>query len=404
MRESGYVGMDLASAPLLAGDRPNANKTRTSGTRCVLSFVSPAWAVQGAFRAQWKALVLESSDPNPFFEPWFALPSLEQFGSVEHSQIAVLYDGERLTGLLPICRPSRYYGYPVPHAATFLHDNAFCGSPLTARGFERAFWQALLAKVDQDPGAALFLHLPQLPSDAQTARALDLVIAESGRQSVIVEQSERAMLASDLSADDYLEQSMSAKKRKELRRQHKRLSEEGALTFERSQGPEDIGQWIAEFLALEAAGWKGDAGSALADAEKTRSLFTEALNGAAATGRLERLALRLDGKPIAMLASFIAPPGVFSFKTTFDERYSRYSPGLLLQIENLALLEREGIRWADSCAAQGHSMIERIWREKRTITSRNIAIGGPLRRAAFRAAMAYETRGVTSPHTPASAA
>ena len=37
-------------------------------------------------------------------------------------------------------------------------------------------------------------------------------------------------------------------------------------------------------------------------------------------------------------------------------------------------------------------MIERIWREKRTITSRNIAIGGPLRRTAFRLLRAYETR------------
>jgi hypothetical protein len=110
---------------------------------------------------------------------------------------------------------------------------------------------------------------------------------------------------------------------------------------------------------------------------------------------LERLALKLDGKAIAMLATFLAPPGAYSFKTTFDEAYARFSPGLLLQLENLDLLTRPGIEWADSCAVEGHSMIERIWREKRRLVSRNIAIGGPLRRAAFRTLMAYETRGRT---------
>ena len=79
------------------------------------------------------------------------------------------------------------------------------------------------------------------------------------------------------------------------------------------------------------------------------------------------------------------------------ETYARFSPGLLLQLENLSLLERGDIEWADSCAAPGHSMIERIWREKRRITTRNVAIGGAIRRAAFRALMAYEMRGKDAP-------
>ncbi|MFN7159793.1 MAG: GNAT family N-acetyltransferase, partial [Erythrobacter cryptus] len=116
------------------------------------------------------------------------------------------------------------------------------------------------------------------------------------------------------------------------------------------------------------------------------------LAGAAAAGRLERLALRLDGRAIAMLANFITPPGAYSFKTAFDEDYARFSPGMLLQLENLALLERPDVAWADSCAAEGHPMIERLWRDRRHMVSRNIAIGGPTRRALFRLLMAWETR------------
>ena len=59
---------------------------------------------------------------------------------------------------------------------------------------------------------------------------------------------------------------------------------------------------------------------------------------------------------------------------------------------DFALLERDGIQWADSCAAQGHPMIERLWRDARRMVSINIAIGGPARRTAFRLLKAYETR------------
>ena len=101
----------------------------------------------------------------------------------------------------------------------------------------------------------------------------------------------------------------------------------------------------------------------------------------------------LDGAPIAMLANLLTPPGAYSFKTTYDERLAKFSPGVLLQRENLDLLAREEIAWADSCAAADHPMIERIWREKRALVRVSIAVGGPIRRAAASAIFAAETRG-----------
>jgi hypothetical protein len=83
-----------------------------------------------------------------------------------------------------------------------------------------------------------------------------------------------------------------------------------------------------------------------------------------------------------MLANLVAAPGAFSFKTAYDETLARFSPGVLLQRENLALLARDDIAWADSCAAPDHPMIERIWREKREIVRVSVAIGGRARRAA----------------------
>lgn len=249
----------------------------------------------------------------------------------------------------------------------------------------------MLAWCDAHAGGALFLHLSQVPVEGSLHGALTEVLAEEGRHGATVKREERALLSSDLAPEAYLEESLSGKKRKELRRQHRRLAEEGEVTVERFAGNENLAAWSDEFLALERAGWKGGQGSALACEAGTAALFREALAGAARRGRLERLAIRLDGRPLAMLANFLCPPGAFSFKTAFDESFARFSPGVLLQCENLDLLTRPGIAWTDSCAAADHPMIDHFWRERRTVARHNIAIGGGTRRALFRALAAYET-------------
>lgn len=361
-----------------------------------LALLGPEALTEPALLAGWERLVARAAEPNPFLEPWYLRPALAQWGAADGVRVKAWWHDGRLAGLLPVARPARYYGHPVSHAAGWRHANAFCGVPLIAAGLEEAFWRDLLAHFDRAPRRALFLHLPLLPADGPVNAALDRVLAAAPRPHYMAAREARAMLAGDQPAAAYLEAAMSAKKRKELRRQRARLAEEGTLLVERLEGDAGLAEWSAEFLALEAAGWKGEAGSALASAPGTHALFTAALAGAAAAGRLERLALRLDGRAIAMLVNFITAPGAYSYKTAFDEDYARFSPGMLLQLENLALLERPEVDWADSCAAEGHPMIERLWRDKRRMVSRNIAIGGPVRRALFRLLMAYETRSRTN--------
>ena len=87
-----------------------------------------------------------------------------------------------------------------------------------------------------------------------------------------------------------------------------------------------------------------------------------------------------------MLANFVTPPGACSFKTAFDENFARFSPGVLLQLENLAMLENPQVEWTDSCAAADHPMIDRIWRERRAIGRVSIAIGGTPAPRGFRPA------------------
>jgi CelD/BcsL family acetyltransferase involved in cellulose biosynthesis len=342
--------------------------------------------------ARWDALAREACEPNPFLESWYLLPALKAMHPGGDVQLILLEQGERLIGLLPMARNRRYYRRPIPHLSGWSHPNAFLGTPLVARGHEEAFWRALLAWADGNSGRALFLQIAQLNLDGPLFEALTRLIAKQRRTGAIVHREARALLASSEGPEAYYQASLSGKKRKELRRQLNRLGELGTVAFDRRADEEALDEWTEAFLALEAAGWKGKEGSALALAKPTASLFREALAGAAAQGRLERLTMTLDGKPIAMLANFVCPPGMFSFKTTYDESMSKYSPGVLLQCENLMTLNRQEIAWSDSCAAADHPMIDHIWRERREVGHVSIAIGGQIRRMLCRALVRAELR------------
>ncbi len=346
----------------------------------------------GALAPAWEVLARAACSPNPFFEPWFLIPSLCQVDPEGAVHCAMLVREGRLVALMPSWLDRDYHGHRLPHLSAWLHSNSFCGAPLIEPGFEEEFWRAYLACADANAGRALFLQLPQMPVDSAAYIALVTLCTESDRQCRIVHREHRAMLRRGLSAEAYLAAALSGKKRKELRRQRKRLEDEGEVTITRQRDDAGLEDWIDRFLALEMRGWKGAENSALASDPRTAALFREALAGAAEAGLLERLELALDGEPVAMLVNFLTAPGSYGFKTAFDEAFARFSPGVLLQLENLALLDDPAIAWCDSCAAADHPMIERIWRDKREIAWVNVAIGGRVRRRIGAALSAFEAR------------
>lgn len=348
--------------------------------------------IDAPFTAEWRELARDAVTPNPFHEPWFLAPALAQFDPRGNAFLATLVVHGQLVALMPLWRKTDYSGHYLPHLVNWLHANCFCGEPLVARGHSAAFWRQLLEWCDSNQRASLFLHLACLPTDG-TAYGTLQQMGETGERSFApVKFIQRAALRRGKAPRDHLAATMDKKRRKELSRKRRRLEEAGELAFSRQFGTAGLDRWIEEFLELERAGWKGTAGSSLASAPQTEILFREALEGAAHQGRLERLAFHLDGRPLAMLSSFLAPPHSFGFKTAFDERYAKYSPGMLLQVENLALLERDDLELADSCAAPGHPMIEQIWSERRAIAMVSIAIGGKLRRAIGSGLSAIEMR------------
>lgn len=342
-------------------------------------------ALSDELAAAWDRLAAEASEPNPFAERWCLQSALHLLDPERNARLVMVRDGSDgpVIGIMPIAAAARYGRLPLRHVSGWAHPNHFHGAPLVRAGFESLFWSILLGWCDAAPWARTLLHVPRLTADGPLHRALVDVARVRGGEVEVVHREERALLDSQLSPEDYWDAAVRAKKRKELRRQANRLAEQGAVGFRRWQAGEAIDPWIDAFLDLEARGWKGRAGSALASHSDTQAWFRAIVAGAADAGRLDMRALDLGDRPLAMLINFLAPPGGFSFKTAFDEDYARFSPGVLLQQANLDLLRDPVIAWVDSCAAPDHPMIDSVWRERRALVWVNAALSAPADRLRF---------------------
>lgn len=356
--------------------------------------------VPGRLDEDWQALAAAAAEPNPFAEPWFARASLRHLSDGEVIRlIEVRGEDGRLDALMFVAT-SRHYGrIPIAHSVNWLHHHNFLGTPLIRAGRERVAWTAMLRLLDGADWAHAFLHLTKLVEDGPVHRGLVDACGDLGRACDIVYREERALLHSDLGVEAYLDRTVRKKKRKELRRLVNRLAEQGTLHGRGLQPGDNVDHWCDEFLALERAGWKGEQGSALASQPETTAFFREAALAAHAAGRLDIRRLDLDGRAIAMMINFMTPPGSFSFKIAYDEAYAHFSPGVLVQLDNLAaVLGRPDIDWMDSCAAPNHPMIDSLWGERRSLVRVTVPLAGLRRAAAFHGCRMLERAAGTARH------
>ena len=93
--------------------------------------------------------------------------------------------------------------------------------------------------------------------------------------------------------------------------------------------------------------------------------------------RFEMLALRHNGRMIAARCGFAAAPGAYTFKIAYDESYAQWSPGVLLEIENIRRLHDDpNIRWMDSFTSRDNAMFNRLWRDRVLLRDVTVGTGG----------------------------
>ena len=327
---------------------------------------------------QWQDLVGEALAPNVFHEPWMMLPAIESYGRGRDLRFVLVFTpGDPptgpavLAGFFPLELQRNYQRIPVSTLALWRYPHCFLGTPLLRRSSAQACLDVFFDWVMQPGRPWSLLELGRVSGEGSFHRLLLEQISKRGLFVYRAETYLRALFEPAEDADAYLENSLTGKKRKELRRQINRLGELGRVEFDELDDDDDPAPWIDQFLALEASGWKGEEGTALLSSEEDRRFFSVIAREAFDRGVLSMLALRLDGTPIAMKCNVeTGHGGAFALKVAFDEAYARFSPGVALEIESIRRLhDQRRIQWMDSCAEAHHSMIDRLWTGRRLIES-----------------------------------
>ncbi len=317
----------------------------------------------------WSDLAGRTLEPNVFLDPGFLLPLAQHARSAERPDFVLAWEDDgsaprRLVGLFAIHQPASA-AWPVPRLLRgFHHPQMALGTPLVDADRAEDALVALLDALSARHPRHVGLVLREVPADGAFAQVLQAAEARRRGSITVLETYQRAVLVRDAGAGDEAATLLSAKQRKELRRQGRRLAEHGTLAYARAVTPAEVRAAIERFLVLECDGWKGGRGTALL-ASPTLATFTRTMSRLLAyDGRCRVDSLEIDGKPVAMGIILVVGARAFFWKTAFDERHARLSPGVQFAVE-LSRAQREaGFAMTDSCAVPDHPMIDRLWPDR----------------------------------------
>lgn len=335
----------------------------------------------------WEKLVDAALEPNVFYEPWMLMPAFRAFGGGKNIQCVLIstLDPARplgppiLCGFFPLEIQSHYRGLakklPIKTLSLWRHPRCYLCTPLLRTEYARECLSAFFDWLGAGTHGCPLMEFGLINGDGPFHQLLIDYLYENPRITCITDRFTRALLRPAPVAEPYVRTAVYSKHRR-LRRKEARLAESGRLEYV-ALGPDaNARSWVEDFLRLEASGWKGQEGSAFASNEVDREFFVTIATEAFHRGRLMMLALRFNGRPIAFKCSFFAGPGSFAFRIAFDEEYARFSPGALLELENIRQLNaRPGIRWMDSCADPDNPMKNWLWLDRRTIPTMLVGTG-----------------------------
>lgn len=322
----------------------------------------------------WRALAGRAAEPNPCNEPDMLLPAMRHLPDGQRVRLLVVADGDRLDAVLPVLVVRRWRNrIPVPALVSWTHDFQVLGTPLVdAERATRSFAALLQAPWRTRRGAAL-LEIEDLGDGGAIAAALDEAAASLGVGIVRRDGYERAVLAR--TEDGALVGDEGRERRRRARRGLERKA--GPVSsVDRSADPEAVDL----FLEMEASGWKGEAGTAMACDPASTAFFREVCRRFAAAGRLELRSLDVPAGPVAMEVAVHAGGGAFHLKTAHDERYRAHTPGILAMVDHADRFAAESVTFRDVCTGGPTEMEGRVWPGRRAISTVVAPFASPLSR------------------------
>ena len=120
--------------------------------------------------------------------------------------------------------------------------------------------------------------------------------------------------------------------RQNMKKQRNRLSRDGVeIVLREVTEASEMADAVATYGRLESASWKSAKGTAVAPDNEQGRFYTRLMEAFAATGQARVIMLAFDGEVVACDLCVEGFGTIVILKTTYDERFSRFSPAMLMR-------------------------------------------------------------------------
>ncbi len=239
------------------------------------------------------------------------------------------HKGDHLLGVLPLT-VSRGARLRLAWLSTPMSGHMIAVSPLLFPGQESDVLRALLDAAWARYPDAVWIEIRDLPANTPLLEHADehwhlKISNRSGRYLWV--GGDQGQYQSSLSKNFRSNQRKATNKLRKLR----------GVDVEFVSEPDASNAQLAEFIPVEASGWKGRRGTAIQMSSELIAFYKTLTTRLAKAGWLEWHFLRAEGRVIAANLAVRFNRSIIVWKLGYDEDYRRYSPGgLLFQ----ALLDR----------------------------------------------------------------
>ena len=281
--------------------------------------------------------------------------------------LGILSPDDELIGLFPLEVSPRCLHLPVRTLCFWQHDYCHLATPLIHR---EHIWEVLdtfWRWFESDGLGCRILDTNYLQADGPFhAIWSDFLL---GRCTLPLNEHPRGLELRSTDASAYISETLSKKRAHELDRCRRKLAEAGHLEYRELHHPAEAPAWIEQFLTLESSGWKGGPdGDAIAKSPADAEYFRRMTLAGVEAGAVVMAGYWLDGRPVAMKHVMLSLRGGFIFKVAYDESYSRFSPGVNLELDHLRSWHSgQAIDWLDTCAGPRHPLFNLISNGRRMI-------------------------------------
>ena len=290
----------------------------------------------------WRALCDEAPDSQPSYRPEWVASFARAFAPSDQLVVVAARSEGRLVAVLPLVTRRGLDGLPARKLTSAANEHTSPLDLVRAAGDRgeaglEAVWRQLRTMADWD-----LLEFPDMPSGGSLSRLLRL--ARRDGYPVAVRESMRSPyipLPERGGTVDVVLSEVDTKFRSNLRRRMRRLQASGPVRLRRhDRADRDV---LNQFYELEASGWKGSQGTAIACDPAARRFYDDAAREAERNDSLALYTLACGDRPVAMHFGLVHRGRYYLVKTAYDPAVKECSPGQLIVLEVLRDLLSRGV-------------------------------------------------------------